>query len=1350
MRRIEKILAVVLLLVTVACMAVACRGGNNDNGNVNGAGNEVPADLLGEYYAMSEAEESLLKIEADGKFTLVCKGQTKSGSCTFENNTLVLQADGSRIATGTADQNTIKLQYDGVTLKLFKKINFSLTFDTKGGSAVAEQTVQNGKTPLEPTAPTLAGHKFVAWYADEGCTTLFDFSEPMTSSKTAYALWSKMEYDTEFVVSFNLNYDGAPALEPMQTLGNRLFDLPTPTREGYLFSGWYISQYYSAQKPSCFVGEGTTVIDENTTLYAFWQTASTELQAPAITVSGSNVTWNRIEGSGITYKVTIKAPNGNYIKKDDPTSNPIVMGVIVGGGDYEITVTAIRGEKSSSSTIYYRLNPLDRVDGFKIDGNVLHFNAVTNAQKYLITAICADSSHRIDNVEVTSTQYDFSACTMGENGIKISVTAIAEGYANSIASETTVTNDDLGLATYVVTLNKGDYGVLTETTAIVTQGFNFVLPIPEVAPADQYQFVGWYADTSYSTPLTDTAGNGLGVWSAAGDMQVYACWIDNVFSYNLITVGGAEAYEISAGKNFHRLTSVTIPSVYNDKPVARIQSDGFANQTSITRLNIPDTVSEIGDSAFKGCTKLTELSIYDAGNSADAYRSIDGVIFAIDRYTNKLSLFKMPEGRDGAYLIPDDVVGVLTKAFEASHITEVIIPAGVTNIGVEAFINSKLQKISFAPGGESLTISDRAFMNTKLTEIQLPARLTSIALKRLEICSVTSGWTTTIEPVTDLSKATDAFYGCTLLKTITVESGNRTYKAIDNVLFSADAKTLIYAPYTLSGEYSVPVNTQTIADGAFYGTAITKVTIANTVTNIGEGAFFASKTLTTVKFSELASVGAITVGRYAFGSLSTIENALTEFIVNDNTKLQTICDYAFYYSQKLKEIQISQFTTHIGAKAFAFCRGATSIDFSVGNEIRETALEIGDNAFQNVPMTTITLGSSFKEFPANAFSETSKLTEILVADDHETLISRDGVLYTKVNGKAHTLILFPDGRGGSFVIPDGVVEIGDRAFSNKKALQSVTIPASVTKIGSEAFLQGYETALTEIIFSGTPAPGAELTIGDKAFYNAGLVPSIALPAHTKSIGENVFYQLGYRTNGVSSITLNEGLESIGANAFAKTKITSVTIPSTVKNIGYGAFANLNTLTAVSFGADSKLLEIGEKAFYGCPIESVEIPASVEVIKPFAFGGRIAFADNGNGSVTVNYSGAANGVKVVTFESGSRLTTICAFAFAGSQLKSIVIPKTVTSIGAYAFAGCYSGTAYSLSSVVFEDGGTEPLMLGTAANVTVAVGDGVWATNTECAFVGYVFDNAQLTTWELPTSREVQMAKNAMKNCKLPD
>ncbi|MBQ6781069.1 MAG: SUMF1/EgtB/PvdO family nonheme iron enzyme [Treponema sp.] len=65
----------------------------------------------------------------------------------------------------------------------------TVTFETNGGSEVAAQTVEGGKTASEPTAPTKSGFAFLDWYADSAFTTKYDFSSAVTSDTTVYARW---------------------------------------------------------------------------------------------------------------------------------------------------------------------------------------------------------------------------------------------------------------------------------------------------------------------------------------------------------------------------------------------------------------------------------------------------------------------------------------------------------------------------------------------------------------------------------------------------------------------------------------------------------------------------------------------------------------------------------------------------------------------------------------------------------------------------------------------------------------------------------------------------------------------------------------------------------------------------------------------------------------------------------------------------------------------------------------------------------------------------------------------------------------------------------------------------------
>ena len=109
----------------------------------------------------------------------------------------------------------------------------AVSFDTHGGSDVAAQTVVYGATASQPTAPTREGYTFAGWYADEACTQAFDFSKPIKQDTKAYAKWAG-------TVTVVFDAAGGEAVEAaIIDEGTTLGGLPTPTRTGYVFEGWY-------------------------------------------------------------------------------------------------------------------------------------------------------------------------------------------------------------------------------------------------------------------------------------------------------------------------------------------------------------------------------------------------------------------------------------------------------------------------------------------------------------------------------------------------------------------------------------------------------------------------------------------------------------------------------------------------------------------------------------------------------------------------------------------------------------------------------------------------------------------------------------------------------------------------------------------------------------------------------------------------------------------------------------------------------------------------------------------------------------------------------------------------------
>lgn len=136
---------------------------------------------------------------------------------------------------------------------------YTVTFESKGGGAVAEQRADHGSTAQKPDDPVREGYTFDGWYIDEEYKTAFNFNTPVTSDLTLYAKWSKLS----FTVTFDSK--GGSAIESQKVDYNEMAaEPPVPVREGYIFGGWYIDKDYNT------VYDFDTAVTSNLTLYAKW------------------------------------------------------------------------------------------------------------------------------------------------------------------------------------------------------------------------------------------------------------------------------------------------------------------------------------------------------------------------------------------------------------------------------------------------------------------------------------------------------------------------------------------------------------------------------------------------------------------------------------------------------------------------------------------------------------------------------------------------------------------------------------------------------------------------------------------------------------------------------------------------------------------------------------------------------------------------------------------------------------------------------------------------------------------------------------------------------------------------
>ena len=431
--------------------------------------------------------------------------------------------------------------------------------------------------------------------------------------------------------------------------------------------------------------------------------------------------------------------------------------------------------------------------------------------------------------------------------------------------------------------------------------------------------------------------------------------------------------------------SITIPSTvaYNGTSyrVTSIGSHAFYNCYRLTSVTIPNSVTSLGDGAFSYCSVLTSITI------------------------------------------PNSVTSLGNWAFiNCTWLTSVTIPNSVTSIGLQAFSGCK-----------------------GLTSITIPNSVTSIGSYAFENCS---GLKSVTIPNSVTSIAVGAFMGCTGLTSIYVAEDNLNYASIDGVLYSKDKKTLIKCPEGKTGSVTIPNSVTSIAVGAFYGcTGLRSMTVEAT-----NPPYYYSSTYNIVSYYNIplyVPTGSVDAYKAAdewkkFTNIQAIpaKNGFVDgdFVFSDYKKTTLLA-----YIGKGGHVTIPSSVTSIGDEAFSYCTGLTSVT------IPNSVTSIGDWAFDGCTgLTSITIPNSVTSIAVGAFMGCTGLTSIYVAEDNLNYASIDGVLYSK--GKK-TLIKRPEGKTGSVNIPNSVTSIAVGAFYGCEGLTSITIPNSVTSIGDYAFYE---------------------------------------------------------------------------------------------------------------------------------------------------------------------------------------------------------------------------------------------------------------------------------------------------------
>ena len=416
------------------------------------------------------------------------------------------------------------------------------------------------------------------------------------------------------------------------------------------------------------------------------------------------------------------------------------------------------------------------------------------------------------------------------------------------------------------------------------------------------------------------------------------------------------------------MTELTLPN-----SVTSIGNAAFVDCTGLTELILPNSVTSIRESAFSGCSGLEKIAV-ESGNSC--YDSRDNCNSIIDTETNTLIVgcknSVIPNSvtsiGDSAFsgcsgmtelILPNSVRSIGNCAFSlCSGLTELTLPNSLTEIGKYAFRgcrglteltlpNSVTSIGNFAfHGCRGLTelilpngitrIEESAFLGCRgLTELTLPSSVTSVGESAFSGCS---GLTELTLPNSVTSIGNYAFSDCSGLEKITVDRGNKRYDSWGNCnsIIETGTNTLIVG----CKNSVIPNSVTSIGDGAFRGcSGLTELTLPNSVMSIGDCAFYGCTGLTELILpNSVRSIGDIAFTYCSGLEKITVESGNSCYDSRDNCN--SIIDTEFNtLIVGCKNSVIPNSVTSIGYYAFYGCSGLTELTLPA------SVASIGDGAF---------------------------------------------------------------------------------------------------------------------------------------------------------------------------------------------------------------------------------------------------------------------------------------------------------------------------------------------------------------------------------------------------------------------
>lgn len=515
----------------------------------------------------------------------------------------------------------------------------------------------------------------------------------------------------------------------------------------------------------------------------------------------------------------------------------------------------------------------------------------------------------------------------------------------------------------------------------------------------------------------------------------------------------------------------------------------------------------------------------------------------------------------------------------------------------------------------------------------------------------------------------DAFSYCDNLTSVTFEDGSNLTE-IEGFAFNYCEQLQ---------EFVIPENVTSIGSGNFFGCkALQSITIPANVETIGGSTFSYCTNLKTVKFAKGSKLTTISANLFAYSGIESVTipagviviegeafegcSNLTEVVFENGSQLQRILVRAFCNCTALSSITLPTTLTMIGANVFSGCADNIEISFFGGDEWTISGVPASKTEIVN----KIKAGQAvdIKYMGVDVFVNIGGTDEVVTMNSDETILSymyNDNYLPYVTTGQ-----LYSDAGCTVAVNMSSKPQNGDKFYAKQATLDSLSFTWDAKLQGFTAVQNG-DTSRVIVIpekYNDGTNNGYVKKIGKDAFAISP-INSVTIPSSVVEIGDNAFNDC----INLTTVKFESGsqLKKIGNMAFLNCSMTSMVIPDSVTSIGEYAFKDCSL---VSVQLPAGLTEITYGVFKNCQnLAEVEIPAKVIRICSMAF--------------------ANSGLYRVTFAEGSKLTEIWDEAFMGCYIYEIEIPTTVTHIGENAFNAAnsvqFAGNGYWEMATYNEDG-----------------------------------------------------------------